>query len=225
MSVAVLRHLPACRESVPAEISAAFYCFSPGEGDSWKDELLELARSKHELNMSELRCLLQVCENQQNDLQLLQLNLESARETLREKAGQRLPASPDELRRGCLDNRSPSSLRMKNSRLSHDAANLQGTVSGDLGVSSAHSMDGEDPLSSSSLQQLLQESIMASSEHSSSRPHSSVNNSGTTDPLCSHKCQTCHHHPATSTYKASETPPEACPRHGASQTCGRLNGD
>lgn len=59
-AVAVLRHLPACRESVPAEISAAFYCFSPGEGDSWKDELLELARSKHELNMSELRCLLQV---------------------------------------------------------------------------------------------------------------------------------------------------------------------
>lgn len=29
----------------------------------------------------------QVCENQQNDLQLLQLNLESAHETLREKSG------------------------------------------------------------------------------------------------------------------------------------------
>ena len=29
--------------------------------------------------------VLQVCENQQNDLQLLQLNLESAHETLREK--------------------------------------------------------------------------------------------------------------------------------------------
>lgn len=30
--------------------------------------------------------VLQVCENQRNDLQLLQLNLESARETLREKS-------------------------------------------------------------------------------------------------------------------------------------------
>lgn len=34
--------------------------FSPGEGDSWKDELLELARSKQERTMSELRCLRQV---------------------------------------------------------------------------------------------------------------------------------------------------------------------
>ncbi|XP_044030126.1 coiled-coil domain-containing protein 62 isoform X2 [Siniperca chuatsi] len=62
-----------------------------GEGDSWKDELLELARSKQERTMSELRCLRQVCENQRNDLQLLQLNLESARETVREKTSQGLP--------------------------------------------------------------------------------------------------------------------------------------
>ena len=33
----------------------------------------------------------QVCENQRNDLQLLQLNLESARETLREKSSRGLP--------------------------------------------------------------------------------------------------------------------------------------
>ncbi|XP_056260245.1 coiled-coil domain-containing protein 62 isoform X2 [Seriola aureovittata] len=61
-----------------------------GEGDSWKDELLELARSKQERTMTELRCLRQVCENQRNDLQLLQLNLESARETLKAKTSGRL---------------------------------------------------------------------------------------------------------------------------------------
>ncbi|XP_070845453.1 coiled-coil domain-containing protein 62 isoform X2 [Chaetodon trifascialis] len=210
-----------------------------GEGDSWKDELLELARSKQERSMSEIRCLRQVCENQRNDLQLLQLNLESARETLREKTGQRLPGRQDELRCGCLDDHSPSSLSVKNSRLLHDAASLpaaslQGTARGDLGVCSAHHMDADDPLSSCSLQQLLQESqqvIMASSEHSSSRPHSSVQNCGptmscgTTDPLYSHKHQTCHHHPATPTYQANETPPKACPGHGVSQTCGRLSRD
>lgn len=36
-----------------------FFLF-PGEGDSWKDELLELARSKQERMTSELRCLRQV---------------------------------------------------------------------------------------------------------------------------------------------------------------------
>ncbi|KAF3701694.1 Huntingtin-interacting protein 1-related protein [Channa argus] len=60
------------------------------EGASWKDELLELARSKQERTMSELCCLRQVCENQRNDLQLLQLNLESARESLKEKTRQGL---------------------------------------------------------------------------------------------------------------------------------------
>ncbi|XP_029920890.1 coiled-coil domain-containing protein 62 isoform X2 [Myripristis murdjan] len=59
-----------------------------GEGDSWKDELLTLASSRQQRAESELRCLRQVCENQQNDLQLLQLNLESARESLREKSVQ-----------------------------------------------------------------------------------------------------------------------------------------
>ncbi|KAM9338715.1 coiled-coil domain-containing protein 62 [Symphorus nematophorus] len=203
-----------------------------GEGESWKDELLELTRSKQERTMSELRCLRQVCENQQNDLQLLQLNLESARESLKEKSSQGLPSSQDELRCGCLDNRLPSSLTVKNSRPLHDA--LQNTVTGDLGVFSAHLMDGDDPLSSCSLQQLLEESrqvIVANSEHSSPKPHSSVLNCGpTTDPLYSHKCPTSHHHlhhhPATTTYKqAGETPPKSCPRHGASQTCGRLDFD
>ncbi|XP_066507271.1 coiled-coil domain-containing protein 62 isoform X2 [Hoplias malabaricus] len=54
-----------------------------GEGESWKDELLGLARSKQERTESELLCLRQVCEKQQNDLQLLKLNLESTRETVR----------------------------------------------------------------------------------------------------------------------------------------------
>lgn len=180
-----------------------------GEGDSWRDELLDLARSKQERTMSELRCLRQVCENQRNDLQLLQLNLESARESLREKTGQALPGSQEELRCVCADSRSPSSLRVKSSRPLHDsasppAANLKATVNGDLrGFTMTHSIDGDDPLSSCSLQQLLDESRQViSSEHSSSRP--------------THKCQTSHHHdhhPSTPPYKAGETPPRACPRH------------
>lgn len=72
----------------------------------------------------------------------------------------------------------------------------------DLVVSCQH---GDDLLSSSSLQQLLEESRQVIS---SSRPHSSVvNSSGTTDPLYSHKCQTPQQHhqhqqqPTTPTYK------------------------
>ncbi|XP_045923220.1 coiled-coil domain-containing protein 62 isoform X2 [Micropterus dolomieu] len=209
-----------------------------GEGDGWKDELLELARSKQERTVSELRCLRQVCENQRNDLQLLQLNLESSREALREKSSQGLPGSQDEFGCCCLDNPSPSSLRLKKSRPLHDAAalpaaNLRGTVNSELGIFSAQFVGGGDPVSSCSLQQLLKESrqvIEASSEPSSSRPHSSVHNSGptmscgTTDPFYSHKCQTSHHHPATPT-QACETPPKACPRHGTCQPCGLLDKD
>uniref|UniRef100_A0A3B3R8G1 Coiled-coil domain containing 62 n=1 Tax=Paramormyrops kingsleyae TaxID=1676925 RepID=A0A3B3R8G1_9TELE len=54
-----------------------------GEEERRKEELLELARSKKERTESQLRCLRQICENQQNDLQLLQLNLDSAQEALR----------------------------------------------------------------------------------------------------------------------------------------------
>ncbi|KAF1377858.1 hypothetical protein PFLUV_G00205110 [Perca fluviatilis] len=197
-----------------------------GEGDCWRDELLDLARSKQERTMSELRCLRQVCENQRNDLQLLQLNLESARETLQEKTGQGLPGSQEELRCVCLDSGSPSSLRVKNSRPSHDAAsppaaNQKATANCDLGVFSAHSIDGDDPLSSCSLQQLLDESRLLIR---SSRPHSSVHRNrvppmscGATDPIYSNKCQTSHQqhllHPTTQTYEAGDTPPKACPRH------------
>nr|XP_015221934.1 PREDICTED: coiled-coil domain-containing protein 62 isoform X2 [Lepisosteus oculatus] len=58
-----------------------------GEGERRKDELLELARSKQERTEMELHCLRQVYENQQNDLQLLQLNLESSQERLKEREG------------------------------------------------------------------------------------------------------------------------------------------
>ncbi|XP_062870535.1 coiled-coil domain-containing protein 62 isoform X2 [Trichomycterus rosablanca] len=59
-----------------------------GEGESWKDELIALARSKQERTESELLCLRQVCENQQNDLHLLKLNHDSTRETLRQYESQ-----------------------------------------------------------------------------------------------------------------------------------------
>ncbi|KAK2870769.1 hypothetical protein Q8A67_023296 [Cirrhinus molitorella] len=59
------------------------------EEKSWRDDLLELSKSKQARAESELLCLRQVCENQQNDLQLLKLNLESTREALRHHEGQR----------------------------------------------------------------------------------------------------------------------------------------
>ncbi|XP_073769871.1 coiled-coil domain-containing protein 62 isoform X2 [Danio rerio] len=65
------------------------------EDKSWRDELLELSRSKQTRADSELLCLRQVCENQQNDLQLLKLNLESTREALRHHEGQRSRDRPD----------------------------------------------------------------------------------------------------------------------------------
>ncbi|XP_054908576.1 coiled-coil domain-containing protein 62 isoform X2 [Poeciliopsis prolifica] len=79
-----------------------------GEGESWKDELLALSRSKQERIMSELLCLQQVCENQRSDLQLLRLNQES---TQRETHHQRLPSSQDASACDCVDVRSLKNLR------------------------------------------------------------------------------------------------------------------
>ncbi|XP_053195484.1 coiled-coil domain-containing protein 62 [Scomber japonicus] len=212
-----------------------FFFLSPGEGDSWRDELLELAHSKQERTMSELRCLRQVCENQRNDLQLLQLNLESARETLREKNSQGLISSQDELRCVCTDNRSPSSIRAKNSNPgpAHDssplpAAALQNAVNLDLDLS-AHLKETEDRLSSCSLQQLLEESrqLFTSSEHNAPRLHSSVYNCGTNDHfVCSHRCPTSpqqhqqHQHLSPPTHKSGETPPNPCLRRSSILPCG-----
>ncbi|XP_060917315.1 coiled-coil domain-containing protein 62 isoform X1 [Labrus mixtus] len=189
-----------------------------GEGDCWRDELLELARSKQERTMSELRCLRQVCDNQRNDLQLLQSNLESACDNLRERANHGLPASQDEVSCACPENCSPSSLRGKNFKLSHDgavlaAAHQHRTANFEQGVCTAHLIDGDDFLSSRSLQQLLDESrqvIQASSER------------GASESLYHHKSQTSPHHyhqhqPYSPTDKVGETPPKSCPRHSASK--------
>ncbi|XP_026076222.1 coiled-coil domain-containing protein 62-like isoform X4 [Carassius auratus] len=78
------------------------------EDKSWRDELLELSRSKQSPAESELLCLRQVCENQKNDLQLLKLNLESTRESLRHHEGQRSRESVADLSLLNLDCPSPS---------------------------------------------------------------------------------------------------------------------
>ncbi|XP_041826406.1 coiled-coil domain-containing protein 62 isoform X3 [Melanotaenia boesemani] len=206
-----------------------------GEGDSWKDELLELSRSKQERIMSELRCLQQMCENQRNDLQLLRLNQESSRETLREKTSQGLLSSQDLLTCNCADRRSPSSHRGKNLKPVRDSlptADPQHSTR-ELGAHSAHLTDGVDHLSSCSLHQLLDESslLMAASESSSSRRHSCLQHfgptlsCGTSDPLYFHEYQTPHHLPNTPILKqTSETPPKACPRHGSSQPASHVDG-
>ncbi|XP_030006082.1 coiled-coil domain-containing protein 62 isoform X2 [Sphaeramia orbicularis] len=185
-----------------------------GEGDSWKDELLELARSKQERTMSELRCLRQVCENQRNDLQLLQLNLESARETLREKTNQGTVSSGDEFTCGCAESRSPPSLR--------GMTGLQNPLNGDQGLFSAPLTDADDPLSSRSLQELLDESRQVVSTSDSSmlrRPSSSLK----TSPLHCSTCQMPRAHSATPTHKVNEVPPKAYLRHGPSPPCQHLN--
>ncbi|XP_011603053.2 coiled-coil domain-containing protein 62 isoform X1 [Takifugu rubripes] len=172
-----------------------------GEGDSWKDELLELARSKQERTVSELRCLQQVCENQRNDLQLLQLNLERAHDTRRGKVSQGSDGSQGETKCVRLDKRSPSAL------------GLQNTVDADLGGYSTHLMEADVLSSSGSLQQLLEESrqvIMGASEHSGSTPPSLLlNNPSTTDrPRKHHTCHCCH---TGTTQRDGGTPPTAVP--------------
>ncbi|CDQ63494.1 unnamed protein product [Oncorhynchus mykiss] len=109
-----------------------------GEGESWKDELLGLARSKQERTESELHCLRQVCENQQNDLQLLQLNLESTREALKQAEGQGPHGSQGDLTCVYLDSPSTSSRSRRSLGLANDSAsptttNEQVVVNGNLG--------------------------------------------------------------------------------------------
>ncbi|MFT7805101.1 coiled-coil domain-containing protein 62 isoform X2 [Arapaima gigas] len=58
-----------------------------GEELHRKEELLKLVHSKKERTELECRCLRQICENQQNDLQLLELNLECTQEALRQREG------------------------------------------------------------------------------------------------------------------------------------------
>ncbi|XP_069556997.1 coiled-coil domain-containing protein 62 isoform X2 [Brachyistius frenatus] len=205
------------------------------EGDSWKDELLELSRSKQERLVSELRCLRQVCENQENDLQLLRTNQENSRESLKERSSQGLPGSHFEVSCTCLDRQS-SSVRGKNLRPARDpsalpAADLRASSNGDLGGVSAHLMDTERRLSSCSLRELPDESklLVVGSDNSSRRRHGSLQTGnlagsrGTAEHRYRHEPLTPQHHPSTSTLKAGETPPEACPRHGASQPASRAD--
>ncbi|XP_029564657.1 coiled-coil domain-containing protein 62 isoform X2 [Salmo trutta] len=148
-----------------------------GEGESWKDELLGLARSKQERTESELHCLRQVCENQQNDLQLLQLNLESTREALKQAEGQEPHGSQGDLNCVYLDSPSPSSrsrrsLGPANDSTSPTTANERGVVNGNLGGLFA-ALDDEDQRSSTNnLQRLLAESrqMVASLERTTLQP-------------------------------------------------------
>lgn len=148
-----------------------------GEGESWKDELLGLARSKQERTESELHCLRQVCENQQNDLQLLQLNLESTREALKQAEGQGPHGSQGDLNCVYLDSPSPSSrsrrsLGPANDSTSPTTANERGVVNGNLGGLFA-ALDDEDQRSSTNnLQRLLAESrqMVASLERTTLQP-------------------------------------------------------
>ncbi|CAI5667605.1 unnamed protein product [Oreochromis niloticus] len=173
-----------------------------GEGNSWKDELLELSHSKQERLMSELRCLRQICENQQNDLQLMQLNCE----TLKGKTSQGLLGSQDELTCNYPKDESPSSLRGKNLKSVYDdlpADALQSSNNCDQGVFSAYLMD-DGPLSRCSLQQLLDESrlVVAGSGNSILRLHSSLQNSSQT---------------------TSPAPPKVCPQHSTNQPVNHVD--
>uniref|UniRef100_A0A4W5K4C0 Coiled-coil domain containing 62 n=1 Tax=Hucho hucho TaxID=62062 RepID=A0A4W5K4C0_9TELE len=148
-----------------------------GEGESWKDELLGLARSKQDRTESELHCLRQVCENQQNDLQLLQLNLESTREALKQAEGQGPHGSQGDLTCVYLDSPSPSSRSRRSLGPANDSAspttgNERGVVNGNLGGLFA-ALDDEDQRSSTNnLQRLLAESrhMVASLERTTLQP-------------------------------------------------------
>ncbi|XP_026995328.2 coiled-coil domain-containing protein 62 isoform X2 [Tachysurus fulvidraco] len=81
------------------------------ESECWKEELLALARSKQERTESELLCLRQVCEHQQNDLQLLKLNLETTREALMKYESQRSLVSPGDVTGVYVDCSTPTPRR------------------------------------------------------------------------------------------------------------------
>uniref|UniRef100_A0A3B1KJ92 Coiled-coil domain containing 62 n=1 Tax=Astyanax mexicanus TaxID=7994 RepID=A0A3B1KJ92_ASTMX len=155
-----------------------------GEGESWKDELLGLARSKQERTESELLCLRQVCEKQQNDLQLLKLNLESSRETLRQYECQRSRDSPLDVT--CLFMDYPiSSPRSIRSPVPVEAASLNITASG--------SQQEEYTSSTSRLKRLLADSqqMVASLERSS---RTSLSPTPSPTSHCNPGCSLHHNH-------------------------------
>ncbi|XP_032425074.1 coiled-coil domain-containing protein 62 isoform X2 [Xiphophorus hellerii] len=189
-----------------------------GEGESWKDELLELSRSKQERIMSELLCLQQVCENQRSDLQLLRLNQESTQRAQRETHHQRLPSSQDESACDCADVRSLQNLR-PDLETSPAAAGVHDSNSKPGGFP-ANMTDVADQLSACSLQQALGNSRLlpgAPESSSSLRRHVSTGckpDCGTAQP------HTAHHHPNTTIPAPSDAPPKACLHHNVSQRDG-----
>ncbi|XP_046717376.1 coiled-coil domain-containing protein 62 isoform X2 [Silurus meridionalis] len=131
------------------------------EGESWKEELLALARSKQERTESELICLRQVCEHQQNDLQLLKLNLETTKEALMQYESQRSPASPEDVTWMYMDHSTPSPRRRTTSPTLVEETTL-------------NKQQEAFTSSTSRLQRLLAESqlMVASLELSSGKPQS-----------------------------------------------------
>ncbi|XP_061603685.1 coiled-coil domain-containing protein 62 isoform X5 [Phyllopteryx taeniolatus] len=155
-----------------------------GEGDSWKDELLELARSKQDRAVSELQCLRQVYESQRNELQLLHVNLESARVAVRKD------------HHGSQD-LSSESMRGKTSPQPDHLSSPGRVHSGVLASLLTHS---GDVLSDSLLQQLL--------DHS---PRSGAPSRPLETSSYSHNCQTDHQHVYTPPAQSAEAPPkESC---------------
>ncbi|XP_066507275.1 coiled-coil domain-containing protein 62 isoform X5 [Hoplias malabaricus] len=151
-----------------------------GEGESWKDELLGLARSKQERTESELLCLRQVCEKQQNDLQLLKLNLESTRETVRFYENHRSYQSPGDVT--CLYVECPTpSPRSGRSPVLIEDTSFNSSVCGNQ----------EEYISSTSrLQRLLTESqeMVASLERSSGKSQSPTQSpTSHCSSVCSHR--------------------------------------
>lgn len=169
------------------------------EDKSWRDELLEISRSKQARAETELLCLRQVCENQQNDLQLLKLNLESARETLRHHEGQRSrhkgqrsPESTADL--SCLHLDCPSPGSGRSSGRLHDSA---------LSIEFSGNEEGYNS-STSRLQRLLAESreMVATLECTSGKPVSPAQSPTNSDAVC--QLQTSNgsgsHHSQSSTH-------------------------
>ncbi|MEQ2199839.1 hypothetical protein XENOCAPTIV_013830, partial [Xenoophorus captivus] len=196
-----------------------------GEGESWKDELLELSRSKQERIMSELLCLQQVCENQRNDLQLLRLNQKSTQRALREKPHQGLLGGKDDRVLNCVDVQSTKNLRPDLESLPAAEVQASGSAKSEIEGLSASMTDVADQLSACSLQQVLGKSrlLQEASESSSLRHHGALQPAGhivncrTSEPLYMYGCQTAHHHPNTTILKTNDTPPKACLHHNASQ--------
>uniref|UniRef100_A0A3Q2P3F8 Coiled-coil domain containing 62 n=1 Tax=Fundulus heteroclitus TaxID=8078 RepID=A0A3Q2P3F8_FUNHE len=197
-----------------------------GEDESWKDELLELSRSRQERVMSELLCLQQVCENQRKDLQLLRLSQESSQRALREKHHKGLLDSQDEWPSNCGDVRSVKNLRPDPETLPATDVQDPGAASGKLGGVSENVTDVADQLSACSLQRLLgKSSFLQGAPESgalgccgSSPPTGRILNC---TAMC--ECQAAHHLPSTTILKTCDTPPKACLHPNVSQLHGNVD--